>query len=198
MRFFFFPVFVLVLVQVSVLSAFAPPPTTSRSNNNSNSRRRRLAATTALFGRSVISRSTPSQAECESLGIREWPQQVKKRGPWTETAAVDTELVRYILQGEGSLVIVDDDGKPTRVQPGTLLRITGPATLQWDVSSVDMILLTPGYEQGGLLLGVAGVSLLVIKKMTILLCANSNMITRHAATLEEYQNINTNVTAKTD
>ena len=92
------------------------------------------------------------------MGVREWPQQVKK-GSWTETAAPDAELVRYVLEGKGSLAIVDENGGPPTkksVQPGTLISVTGPATLEWEASSVDMILLTPGYEQGGLLVAVGG------------------------------------------
>lgn len=110
------------------------------------------------------------------MGVREWPQQVKK-GTWTETlSSNDSLLVRYVLEGQGSVDIVvasssgddtDDDGSATTtttttttttraVQPGTLLQVTGPATLQWQATTADMIVLTPGYEQGGLLLAVGG------------------------------------------
>ena len=147
-----------ILVQASVLFAFAPPPTTRRRVD--------VPSPTRLWERATFSK--PSQAECEALGMREWPQLVKKKGLSIETAAPDTELVRYILEGEGSLMVVkeddfDDDSstsssntKRSTVQRGTLIRVTGPVTLKWDVASTDMVVLTPSYEQGGLLLGVAG------------------------------------------
>ena len=114
--------------------------------------------------------SVPSQAQCESLGVREWPQQSKK-GSWTETLAPGKSLVRYVLEGTGSLKIVTGDGtKPISVKPGTLVEIeTGGDTsssavqLEWacDANCSEMILLTPGFEESGVFLGVvAGILVL--------------------------------------
>ena len=52
--------------------------------------------------------SSPPQDKCESLGVREWPQQ-SKRGTWNEEAAPDTSLARYILEGKGLLTVVAND-----------------------------------------------------------------------------------------
>ena len=121
----------------------------------------------------TVTTSTPSQEECEALGVREWPQQIKKGG-WTEEAAPDVELVRYILEGKGTLVVTDDDTtnqKQQSLQPGTMVTVTGPATLKWQASTKDMILLTPSYEQGGLLVVVGG-GLVVL--MAALIAATSS------------------------
>ena len=131
--------------------------------------RTRRTTTTSFLAATTVNTSTPSQAECEALGIREWPQQVKK-GSWSETAPPNTELIRYILEGQGTLVVTDDDGnddtssfakQQMTVQPGTLITVSGPARLTWQASTADMIILTPSYEQGGLLVAV-GIGLLVL------------------------------------
>ena len=137
------PLFLGLLVfygqQLGLYEAFAPARVHARP-------RLCLAAAT-------VSSSTPSQAECEAMGIREWPQQVKSKS-WTEQAQEGTELTRYILEGQGTLV-VDRSTKET-LAPGKLITVSGPATLEWQATSADMIVLTPGYEQGGLLLAVGG------------------------------------------
>jgi hypothetical protein len=119
---------------------------------------------------------TPSSEEAASMGIREWPQQVKSKGmSWSEEVNTDTNVVRYILDGRGTLEIcsvvvvprkVEEDSsvsanaaKPTHrevttiVEPGTLIQVHGPATLQWTALE-EMIVLTPGFEEGGLFAGV--------------------------------------------
>uniref|UniRef100_A0A7S4AEF7 Uncharacterized protein n=1 Tax=Pseudo-nitzschia australis TaxID=44445 RepID=A0A7S4AEF7_9STRA len=114
--------------------------------------------------------SVPSQAECESLGVREWPQQSKK-GSWTETVAPGKSLVRYVLEGTGSLKIVTGDGtKPISVKPGILVEVetggdasSSAVELVWacDANCSEMILLTPGFEESGVFLGVvAGILVL--------------------------------------
>ena len=113
-----------------------------------------------------VSTSIPSQAECEDLGIREWPSQVKQ-GSWTETADADQTLTRYVLEGEGTLAVADNEDASKQsytLTPGILVTVTGPAALSWQVKSTtsDMILLTPSYEEGGLLLAVAGFLLLLL------------------------------------
>jgi hypothetical protein len=40
------------------------------------------------------------------------------------------------------------------VGPGALLEVSGPASLVWEAKS-EMIVLTPGFEEGGKLIGVA-------------------------------------------
>lgn len=188
----------IALILVPVLSAFVVPsvtggnpPSRSRGAVAVDTKTATTTTTTRLCGATTNNKSdnvivtTPSQIECESMGVREWPQRIKGRGTSTETAKPGTELVRYILEGEGSLVVDTMEGNDHNnsddeitqrttttksnkrkkqsqavsriiVRPGNLIRITGPATLTWEVSSVDMIILTPGYEQGGLLLVVAG------------------------------------------
>jgi hypothetical protein len=101
--------------------------------------------------------STPSPDEAAQMGIRDWPQQFKKQGEWTEFVAADTTVVRYILDGTGSLKSTDEDGANTQttpLAPGTLVEVTGSASLQFSAVE-DMLVLTPGFEEGGLLLGVA-------------------------------------------
>jgi hypothetical protein len=116
----------------------------------------------------VVDIQTPSSEEAASMGIREWPQQVKSKGTsWSEEVNTDTNVVRYILDGTGTLEIcsvvdprkVEEDAKPTRrecttiVEPGTLIQVQGPATLRW-MALDEMIVLTPGFEEGGLFAGV--------------------------------------------
>mmetsp|Transcript_10897 Transcript_10897/g.25805 ORF Transcript_10897/g.25805 Transcript_10897/m.25805 type:complete len:241 (-) Transcript_10897:366-1088(-) len=138
------------------------------------------ASTTSL---AVVSPrvSVPSQAECETLGIREWPQQ-SKTGSWTETVKPGSSLVRYVLEGSGSLAILGGNeaiassssssssfsSSPIAVSPGTLVEIEADADegsdvrLAWTTSNdAEMILLTPGFEEGGVFLGVlAGILVL--------------------------------------
>jgi hypothetical protein len=61
-------------------------------------------------------------------------------------------LVRYVLDGKGTVTINDDQKK--NVGPGALLEVSGPASLVWEAKS-EMIVLTPGFEEGGKLIGVA-------------------------------------------
>jgi hypothetical protein len=123
--------------------------------------------------------STPSQSKCETLGIREWPQQSKK-GSWTEcttTTSDDDEdssssLVRYVLEGTGTLKINNnsnnnnnddnnDDNKNNKIiiKPGTLVEIGGNnVELEWtcDDDCQEMIILTPNFEEGNIFIGVLG------------------------------------------
>jgi hypothetical protein len=105
---------------------------------------------------------TPSPEDAASMGIRDWPQQVKS-GAWSEFVAEDKTVIRYVLDGTGSVDIVDEDIAETKfvtIGPGTLIEVTGPVTLKWMVNNnnnnnQDMILLTPGFEENGLFAGVA-------------------------------------------
>jgi len=112
--------------------------------------------------------STPSQTKCESLGIREWPQQSKK-GSWTEYSSdEDISLVRYVLEGTGMLNIITNNNdisqidtttkKEIIIKPGTLVEIDGKAELKWtcDDNCQEMIVLTPSFEEGNIFVGVIG------------------------------------------
>eukprot|EP00536_Pseudo-nitzschia_multiseries_P001448 jgi/Psemu1/283022/fgenesh1_pg.18_\ len=118
--------------------------------------------------RRFITITVPSQTECETLGIREWPQQ-SKTGSWTETVASGTGLVRYVLEGSGSVRIAGAQQQAVRVGPGTLVEIEiedndndESSLVEWSSDSgKEMILLTPGFEEGGVFLGVlAGILVL--------------------------------------
>lgn len=90
------------------------------------------------------------------MGARDWPQQFKKSA-WSETVADDKTVTRYILSGQGTVSSADANVQNRRIGPGSLVEITGPANVEWSVNDgEEMIVLTPGYEEAGLLLGVAG------------------------------------------
>jgi hypothetical protein len=114
--------------------------------------------TTALTASVDI--STPSPEEAANLGVRDWPQQLKK-GAWTEQVGGGQTVVRYVLDGTGIVETTTSDEtgtdkkQRTSVGPGSLMEVAGEASLSWEASSGEMIILTPGYEEGGKLLGVA-------------------------------------------
>ena len=113
--------------------------------------------------------STPSQSKCETLGIREWPQQSKK-GSWTECTSTSdddedsTSLVRYVLEGTGTLKINDNSSDSNNIdkiiiKPGTLVEIGGNnVELEWtcDDDCQNIIVLTPTFEEGNIFIGVIG------------------------------------------
>ena len=104
----------------------------------------------------------PEPDKAANMGIREWPQQVKTSS-YQETIDDGKEVTRYILEGQGS-VEFESEGtkkKTTKVSPGTLVTATGPALLKWTVKE-ELIVLTPGYEQGGLFVGAAAVLVALI------------------------------------
>mmetsp|Transcript_13442 Transcript_13442/g.22265 ORF Transcript_13442/g.22265 Transcript_13442/m.22265 type:complete len:162 (+) Transcript_13442:54-539(+) len=110
---------------------------------------------------STVKISTPSPEDAADMGIREWPQQKKSIGGWSESVGDGETLVRYVLDGTGSVTIVDDDNAQTSaVQSGSLVEVTGIAKVEWAVDD-SMIILTPGYEEGGLFVGAAAILLLV-------------------------------------
>jgi hypothetical protein len=102
-----------------------------------------------------VSITTPSSDAAVQMGIREWPQQLKK-GSWDETSAEGQTLVRYVLDGEGILEIeaAESPKRTTNLTPGTLVEVSGDASLSWRAEG-EMIILTPGFEEGGKFLGVA-------------------------------------------
>lgn len=101
------------------------------------------------------------------MGIRDWPQQFHSSS-WTDAVPEGGIVTRYVLEGSGRLTVdyYDDDGvmrevKGRRVYPGTLVEVDGEANLTWEVDGKGkdgegMIVLTPGYEEGGKLLLVGG------------------------------------------
>ena len=125
--------------------------------------------TTASTSR--IGVSVPSQSNCEALGVREWPQQ-SKTGTWNEAVSPEASVQRYILEGSGKLSVVVDGGDDAAattdiaLKPGTLVEIrpgTPSVTLEWECAPncPEIILLTPGFEEGNVFLGViAGIVVL--------------------------------------
>mgnify|MGYP000426030873 CR=1 FL=1 len=80
------------------------------------------------------------------------------------------------MEGTGRVTIdyYDDDDKPQRIKnqrvyPGTLVEVDGEANLTWEVDDKDkgIIVLTPGYEEGGKLLIVGGAFLVFIAGLLI-------------------------------
>ena len=117
-----------------------------------------------------ITISTPTPDEAAEMGARDWPQQAKSSPGWSETVPDDAVVTRYILSGRGTVSYSssgDGSGKtrgsPRRkIGPGSLVEITGPTDVDWTVEAgEEMIVLTPGYEEAGLLLGVAGAFLVL-------------------------------------
>ena len=99
--------------------------------------------------------SSPTPDEAADMGARDWPQQVRKAPGWSESVAEDGAVTRYVLSGTGSVAV---KGSSQKIGPGSLVEVTGPAEVEWAVSGGgdgEMIILTPGYEEAGLLVGVA-------------------------------------------
>ncbi|KAL3943773.1 MAG: hypothetical protein SGBAC_002145 [Bacillariaceae sp.] len=106
-----------------------------------------------------VSVTNPSPRDAADMGIRDWPQQLKE-GTWNEKAKERQTMVRYILDGAGVLDTEADDlgQKSYKLKPGTLVEITGPASLNWKAND-QLIVLTPGFEEGGKFIGVLVVML---------------------------------------
>lgn len=110
--------------------------------------------------------STPTQAESEQMGIRDWPS-VVLTGPYTD--ACEGGALRYVLEGSGR---VSCGGVTLDVQPNSLVSVStseAEVTLVWtpvegsggEMSS-EMVLLTPEYK---------GVPLLPIAAAFFVSCA---------------------------
>ena len=112
---------------------------------------------------SMVEVKRPDEAEWVRVrGAREWPQQVKQ-GKWSETVDSGKLVARYILDGRGSVAVTlyTNDGASKNKEPvyhelvpGSFLEAMGPATLEWEADD-QILLLTPGYEQGSLFAAVA-------------------------------------------
>mmetsp|Transcript_23091 Transcript_23091/g.32533 ORF Transcript_23091/g.32533 Transcript_23091/m.32533 type:complete len:220 (+) Transcript_23091:54-713(+) len=115
-----------------------------------------------------------SAEEAANMGIRDWPQQTKSMKQWSENVDCGKSLVRYVLQGSGKIVIEvpQEDAEATttittaststlsevQMAPGLLINVNGPASLDWiraNDNGEDIIILTPGFEEGGALAIVA-------------------------------------------
>lgn len=174
----------LLLAVISVASSFSLSPLVSNRIHHGrriDNKKRTNAPTTNIFeyntrptastslssspegggaGGELVRVTTPSPDIAAGMGIREWPQQFKS-GSWKEevSSSSDTTLVRYVLEGTGTVDISstsEGENKSYKVRPGTLLEVSGPATLSWTTTTKDgeMIILTPNYEEGGTFLGV--------------------------------------------
>jgi len=113
---------------------------------------------------SAVEVKYPNQDEAVALGAREWPPQVRS-GKWTDRLEVGAIAARYVLDGRGTIDVTLFDAKtglpktsePTRhnLVPGSLVEAMGPATIEWTSTTPEMIVLSPKFEQAGLLAGVA-------------------------------------------
>lgn len=138
------------------VESFVNVPKRSQAFRQVYSLCRKLPSTKTELAASVDI-SSPSPDEAANMGIRDWPQQLKT-GTWEEQAGDGQTIVRYVLDGKGVVEISTDDQtgtKRTSVGPGSLVEVTGEASLSWKASSGEMIVLTPGFEEGGKLIGVA-------------------------------------------
>lgn len=107
-----------------------------------------------------VSVTNPSPDDAAEMGIRDWPQQLKE-GTWDEETREGQTLIRYILDGTGVLrTEADDLGQNSyQLTPGTLVEVTGKASLSWRANE-KLIILTPGFEEGGKFIAVLAVMLL--------------------------------------
>eukprot|EP00638_Chattonella_subsalsa_P008524 CAMPEP_0117756188 /NCGR_PEP_ID=MMETSP0947-20121206/13910_1 /TAXON_ID=44440 /ORGANISM="Chattonella subsalsa, Strain CCMP2191" /LENGTH=158 /DNA_ID=CAMNT_0005575689 /DNA_START=178 /DNA_END=655 /DNA_ORIENTATION=+ len=116
--------------------------------------------------------TTPTPDEAAEMGAREWPQNVKQ-GEWKEQLEVGK--IRYILDGTGEVEVLgtEDDKILYAVGPGTLVEVIEEqgCELKWSVDgSKEMVILTPGYEDGKALAGAA--FLLLLGLMGLIFASN--------------------------
>lgn len=138
---------------------------------NHPSRAPNRGAPTTLFAEvlteSGFENKQPSSVEARSLGVLDWPKQVKM-GAWTERFDQGQVAARYILEGGGMVVVTlfENDGftpkvgipEEYRVVPGCLVEAMGPCKLEWRTDEdAEMVVLTPGYEQGSMLAAVGAI-----------------------------------------
>jgi hypothetical protein len=150
-------VFLLIITQLAFvreIAAFAPTPRNCIANDKRHSR---LSFSSPIPSLYLVKISFPSSDEAAEIGVRDWPQQTKG-GVWEEYSKDGDVLVRYVLDGTGTLEIVENGKKSSnRLAPGTLIEIDGEAKISWTVSSTNMIILTPNFEEGKLFLAVAAI-----------------------------------------
>mmetsp|Transcript_41635 Transcript_41635/g.81616 ORF Transcript_41635/g.81616 Transcript_41635/m.81616 type:complete len:180 (+) Transcript_41635:67-606(+) len=151
--------FLSAITFAEAFSVHGRPPPSSRRAGAATVAVSPPASSTALYTVSSSSFTVPTQEESVGRGIREWPQQTKSQKSWEDTVIDGETLTRYILEGSGTLTVVGDSTfitKKKKFDAGLLVEITGPATVSWArVGDGDVVILTPGYEQGGLLVAAA-------------------------------------------
>jgi hypothetical protein len=149
-------IFAILSIILGNAKAFSVQSKTIQHGRNSAAnhvivRNNNVRAHSAHILHAVPKYTMPSQEESVELGIREWPQQTKSSS-WTDDAKEGQTLVRYILQGSGTVTVNGKDSR--RFMTGMLMEVEGPVTLEWEKDDgEDVIILTPGYENGGLLVG---------------------------------------------
>lgn len=149
-------ILVLECCRVTEVHGFAPR---SRKTSIPSLARRHMAD---------LNVSQPSPDAAAAQGIREWPQQTTT-GSWLEDSEDGELLTRYVLEGTGTVEIeADGNTRSFNVAPGTLVEVDGKATLSWKASSQEMIILTPGFEQGGVFAAVAVVVLILFGSLIAL------------------------------
>jgi hypothetical protein len=102
--------------------------------------------------------STPSQASCESLGVRDWPQSSFSS---SLSDPCKPGALRYVLSGEGA---VGDEETEESFGVGTLVEVEDGSVLRWTAGKgEEVVLLTPEYRglpvpaiAAGFLLLIAG------------------------------------------
>lgn len=146
---------------------FAFVPSYSAANHRVPTRLSDVATTESGFEAKM-----PTYDEATALGARDWPQQVKM-GSWTERFDSPGQVAaRYILEGAGMVVVTlfENDGftpktelpEEYRVVPGCLVEAMGPCQLEWQTDdNKEMVVLTPGYEQGSLLAAVGALFIVI-------------------------------------
>ena len=106
---------------------------------------------------SRLQTSSPSQAESEEMGLRDWPSTVVDAGGLDERC--DVGAMRYVLEGEGT-VTDSATGTTVKVKPNSLVRVLAEdgAELQWVPAPPcqELVLLTPEYRGPSLLPVVGG------------------------------------------
>jgi hypothetical protein len=152
------------------------PTTTSFSPRRGRGNRRAFLAVSAAGDRptslhqtrlflSNVRVTTPSQAQAEEMGLREWPQQAKSKGTWEESVKEGQTVVRYVLDGQASVKVncgTEESTEQVTMKAGSLLEVTGQATLLWQVVSDEIILLTPNFEQVGVFAGVVAAMVVLL------------------------------------
>ena len=158
----FICVFIIAVTSIDETNAFLPPRSSSLTSTSVSNRYR---PTSDLFATNKpVEITFPTPEEAASMGIRDWPQQFHSK-TWSDRVSEGDIATRYVLDGKGRLTIdyYDDNNvkqriNNQRVYPGTLVEVDGEANLLWEVDDENgMIILTPGYEEGGKLLIVGGI-----------------------------------------
>ena len=141
-----------------------PPPAHRRRNSLGHPVRCVLHHFPAVFFQAPL---RPATCPARKRSAR---RRTCKSGDWTEQVKDGNTITRYILDGTGTVSISSDNDSTqlSAVGPGTLVEVTGRASLQWSTRE-EIIVLTPGYEEGRLLLTVA----LTLIAMTILLISGA-------------------------